>query len=118
MNEQLDEAHDVPYRAPARWSMDVVLVCHVTPPHDVLRATVDEVCGRECAISADDGRRVITAESDAGDSVAAVTALQEKAQRLVDRLSSYDCSIEMTGRLEDREAPAEAEPGQAGSLAE
>lgn len=116
--EQLDEAHEVPERGPARWSMDVVLVCHATPPHDVLRATVDEVCGSDCTISSDGGRRVITAETDAADSVAAVQTLQEKAERLVERLSSYDCSIESTGRLEDRAAPAEAEADQAGSLAE
>ena len=114
MPEQLDEAHDAPHREPARWSMEVVLLCHVTPPHDVLRATVDEVCGSDCVIRSDGGRRVVTAETDADDSVAAVSALQTKAQQLVERLSSFDCSIEMTGRLEDRAAPREAD--QAGSL--
>lgn len=94
--------------------MDVVLLCHVTPPHEELRAAVDEICGSDCVIRSDGGRRVITAETDADDSVAAVTALQTKAQRLVDRLSSFDCSIEMTSRLEDRAAPRE--PDQAGSL--
>jgi hypothetical protein len=116
MPEQLDEAHEAPHREPPRWSMEVVLLCHVTPPHDTLRETVDEVCGRDCAIRSEGGRRVITVEGDAGDSVAAVEALQRKAQRLVERLSSFDCSIEMTGRLEDRQAPGE--PDQAGSLAE
>ncbi len=114
MNEQLDEAHEAPHREPARWSMDVVLLCHVTPPHDVLRATVDEVCGSDCVIRSDGGRRVITAESDAKDSVAAVEALQAKAQQLVEQLSPFDCSIELTGRLEDRAAPGETD--QAGSL--
>jgi hypothetical protein len=94
--------------------MDIVLLCHMTPPHDVLRATVDEVCGGDCVIRSEGGRRVITAETDAADSAAAVAALQAKAQQLVDRLSAFDCSIEMTGRLEDRAAPRE--PDQAGSL--
>lgn len=116
MSDQLDEAAQVPYHEPARWSMEVVLVCHVTPPHDVLRATVDEVCGSGCEIASDGGRRIVTVEGDATDSVAAVQALQQKAQRLTERLSAYDCSIELTGRLEDRTAPTE--PDQAGSLAE
>lgn len=114
MKEQLDEAHEAPHREPPRWSMEVVLLCHVTPPHEVLRAAVDEICGTDCAIRSEGGRRVITAEADADDSVAAVEALQGKAQRLVEQLSSFDCSIEMTGRLEDRAAPRE--PYQAGSL--
>ncbi|HET9847454.1 MAG TPA: hypothetical protein VFR68_02720 [Candidatus Dormibacteraeota bacterium] len=116
MSEQLDESQDVSHHEPARWSMDVVLVCHVTPPHQVLRETVDDVCGAECAIRDEGGRRVITAEAAADDSASAVEVLQGKAQRLVERLSSYDCSIEMTGRLEDRAAPRE--PDQGGSLAQ
>jgi hypothetical protein len=116
MKEQLDEAHEAPHREPPRWSMEVVLVCHVTPPHEALRAAVDEICGSDCAIRSDGGRRVITAEADAEDSVAAVAVLQGKAQQLVERLSSFDCSIELTGRLEDRAAPSE--PDQGGSLAQ
>lgn len=115
-DDQLDEAHDVPYREPARWSMEVVLLCHVTPPHDALRATVDEVCGSDCEIRSDGGRRIVTIEGNAADSVAAVQALQQKAQLLTERLSAYDCSVEQTGRLQDRMAPTE--PDQAGSLAE
>ena len=116
MTEQLDEAHEAPHREPPRWSMEVVLLCHVTPPHEVLREAVDEVCGPDCAIRSEGGRRVITAEDDADDSVAAVEVLQRKAQQLVARLSSFDCSIESTGRLEDRAAPVE--PDQGGSLAQ
>jgi phosphotransferase system HPr-like phosphotransfer protein len=101
---------------PAQWSMNVVLVCQVTPPGEVLRKAVDETCGSDCAIAADEGRRVVTVEADAADAAQAVAALQAKAQRLVDRLSDFDCAIELTSRLEDRSAPVE--PPQAGSLGE
>jgi len=96
--------------------MDVVLVCHVTPPHEQLRQTVDAICGPDCAIRDEGGRRVVTVESDASDSAAAVESLQAKAERLVERLSPYHCSIEMTSRLADRWAPVE--PQQGGSLGE
>jgi hypothetical protein len=101
---------------PAQWAMDVVLVCHVTPPADVLRKAVDDTCGSDCQISADEGRRVVTVETDAADAAEAVAALQAKAQHLIDRLSDFDCAIELTSRLEDRSAPVE--PPQAGSLGE
>ena len=96
--------------------MDVELVCHVTPPHEELRQTVDEICGPGCVITDDGGRRVITVESDATNSGAAVESLQATAERLVERLSVYECSIESTSRLTDRWQPAEADQG--GSLGE
>jgi hypothetical protein len=96
--------------------MDVVLVCHVTPPTEHLRQAVDEVCGPDCAIGDDGGRRIVTVESDAATPAAAVETLQAKAERLVERLAPYDCSIELTSRLADRWAPAER--AQGGSLGE
>jgi hypothetical protein len=96
--------------------MEVVLVCHVTPPHEQLRQVVDEVCGPDCAIGDDGGRRIVTVESDAATPGAAVEALQASAERLVERLAPYDCSIEQTSRLIDHWAPAE--PTQGGSLGE
>jgi hypothetical protein len=96
--------------------MDVVLVCHVTPPHEQLRQAVDELCGPDCTIGNDDGRRIITFESDAATPGEAVEAMQASAERLVERLAPYDCSIELTSRLMDRWAPAE--PTQGGSLGE
>jgi hypothetical protein len=101
---------------PAQWAMDVVLVCRVTPPREVLRQAVDETCGSDCQIAEDEGRRVVTVETDAANAAEAVGALQGKAQRLVDRLSDFECAIELTSRLEDRSAPVE--PPQAGSLGE
>lgn len=96
--------------------MDVVLVCRINPPTEVLRRTVDEVCGPNCTIGSDEGQPVITVEADAPDSARAVEALNSKAQRLVDRLSTYECAIELTSRLQDRSEEAEAL--QAGSLGE
>jgi hypothetical protein len=96
--------------------MDVVLVCHVTPPHAELRHTVDEICGVGCPITNDDGRRIITVDSDATNPADAVESLQATAERLVERLTPYACSIELTSRLADRWAPAEADQG--GSLGE
>lgn len=112
----MDANAAAPAREPGRWSMDVVLVCHVTPPADQLRQSVDELCGPGCAIADEGGRRIITVESDATNAHAAVESLQAKAERLVERLSPYDCSIELTSRLADRWAP-EA-PAQGGSLGE
>jgi hypothetical protein len=96
--------------------MDVVLVCHVTPPHDELRQTVDEICGPGCAVADEGGRRVVTVESDATTAGAAVESLQATAERLVERLAPYECSIELTSRLTDRWAPAD--PVEGGSLGE
>jgi hypothetical protein len=110
-----DDATTAP-REPSRWSMDVVLVCHVTPPPDELRQTVTEICGPDCEIADDGGRRVVTVESDAATPAAAVEALQGTAERLVERLAPYECSIELTSRLMDRWAAAE--PAQGGSLGE
>ena len=96
--------------------MDVVLVCQVTPPHQELQQAVDDICGAGCPISNDDGRRIITLDSDATDPADAVASLQASAERLVERLTPYQCAIELTSRLADRWAPAEAEQG--GSLGE
>lgn len=82
--------------------MDVVLVCHVTPPADVLQRTVNEVCGSDGQIRSDNDRPLITVEADAANEAEAVEALQAKAQRLVDRLSDFGCAIELTSRLENR----------------
>lgn len=105
-----------PTRDPGRWSMDVVLICHVTPPHDELQQAVDEICGAGYPITSDGGRRIITLDSDATNPADAVESLQARAERLVERLTPYECSIELTSRLADRWAPAEAEQG--GSLGE
>ena len=110
------DSESQPARDPGRWSMDVVLVCHVTPPHDELRQTVDELCGVGCPIANDGGRRIITVDSDATNPADAVESLQAIAERLVERLTPYGCSIEQTSRLADRWAPAEADQG--GSLGE
>lgn len=96
--------------------MSVELVCHVTPPPEAMRQAVEEICGEGCTVADDGGRRIITIESDADNAEAAVESLQATAERLVERLSPYDCAIEATSRLEDRWAPAE--PVQGGSLAE
>lgn len=93
--------------------MGVVLVCSITPPSEVLREAVDETSGPGSAIGSENGRPVVTLESDAPDAVSAVEALEAKAQRLVERLSRYECLIQRTDRLRDRSA--EAKP-QAGSL--
>lgn len=110
----MNDAVDTPQPEPARWAMDVVLVCSVTPPPGVLRTTVDEIGGAGAAIEADNGRRVVTLQTEAPDAASAVEALQANAQRLVERLSQFECAIELTSRLQDRSA--EAEPPQAGSL--
>jgi hypothetical protein len=90
------------------WAMDVVLVCHVTPPSDVLRKAVDELCGSECEIGYDNERPVVKLLTEAGDSGEAVAALNAKAQQLVERLADrFDCSIESTTRLENRYVPLE-----------
>ena len=98
------------------WTMDVVLVCGVNPPAEVLRGTVDDVCGPGCKIDSDEGQPVITLEADAPDAAQAVEALNRQAQQVVDRLNGYQCAIELTSRLENRSA--EPELPQAGSLGE
>jgi hypothetical protein len=97
-----------------RWAMDVLLVCATDPPAAELRRAVNAV---EAAAVADEaGQPLITVETDAPDAASAVEDLQARAQRLVDRLAEYGCSVERTSRLRDRSILAE--PPQAGSLAE
>jgi hypothetical protein len=100
----------------AEWAMAVVMVCHVTPPKEVLRKTVDEVCGRGSDIAYDNERPVITIDAEASDSEEAVAVLNSKSQELVRRLAEFDCSIESTTRLENRDHPLET--SEAASLGE
>jgi len=85
-----------------RWAMDVVFVCSVTPPPDVLRQAVDEVSGEGSAIGDENGRPLVTVETDAPDAAAAVQLLEAKTQQLVQRLSRYECLVQRTDRLQDR----------------
>ena len=103
-------------KKPAQWTMDVVLVCDVTPPSDALREAVDEVCGKDCVIDEDAARPVVSLEADAADAETAVAALNAKAEKLVDLLNRYGCAIESTSRLVDRSV--EPDQPEAASLGE